>query len=271
MAAEAALAKRLLAASDVERESLYGEVYDEIYSMHFKRAPGVLEFGASPLLMPLLLDLTDQGQEVLEVGCGTGLLSIELARRGRIVTGLDVSTVALEHARRRAVDVPGANFEQIGGLDLGPAESYDFAFSIEVLEHLHERDVPLHLSEVLRVLNPGGAYWILTPHPLGSGGVAERFGVSADAPGDVHLKEWTYTEIGALLAGVGFADIRMPFPVARVGSRRQTRAPRLAWMTAFERTPQPFRLHPLVRFVLGRVGISPASCSVLARKPAQSY
>ena len=42
------------------------------------------------------------GQAILDVGCGTGRHSIELARRGYIVTGLDVSAGMLREARKHA-------------------------------------------------------------------------------------------------------------------------------------------------------------------------
>jgi SAM-dependent methyltransferase len=42
------------------------------------------------------------GQEVLDVGCGTGRHAIELARRGMVVTGLDVSAGMLAKARAQA-------------------------------------------------------------------------------------------------------------------------------------------------------------------------
>ena len=50
----------------------------------------VRELGVSP------------GQRLLDVGCGTGRHSIELARRGYVVTGLDVSAGMLKEARKRA-------------------------------------------------------------------------------------------------------------------------------------------------------------------------
>lgn len=46
-------------------------------------------------------DLLFEGMEVLEIGCGTGLLSIELARKGAKVTALDFSTGMLEKCRHQ--------------------------------------------------------------------------------------------------------------------------------------------------------------------------
>jgi len=42
-----------------------------------------------------------QARRILELGCGTGLHAIELARRGCQVTGIDISEPMLESARRR--------------------------------------------------------------------------------------------------------------------------------------------------------------------------
>ncbi len=61
------------------------------------------------------------GQSLLDVGCGTGRHSIELARRGYVVTGLDVSAGMLEEARRRAA-VANADVSWV------EADATDFAF-----------------------------------------------------------------------------------------------------------------------------------------------
>ena len=267
MLVEAAMAQRLLSASDVERPALYGDVYDRIYQMHFARSPEVLEFGASPALLPFLEQVTKPGQRVLEVGCGTGMLSAELARRGRVVTGVDVSEVALEIARARSTDAADVTFELARGFDVGEPESFDFAFSVEVLEHLHARDASAHLAGVSRALKRGGAYWSLTPHAHATEGAADRFGVAQAAPGDVHLKEWTYAELTAALRRAGFVDLQLPFPVSRRPMGRRTRFASCRWQIALERAPMPVQRHRVVVGLLGRLGINANSCCLLAHKP----
>ncbi len=220
---EAELAKRLIGASDRERQALYGDVYDDIYSMHLSRNASTLEFGASLRLLPFLVKLTRPADSVLEIGCGAGLMAVELARAGRDVTGIDVSKVILSKASARAGTVPGLRFERVRGVTLPFAdEAFDSAYSIEVVEHLHERDAITHFKEVRRVLRPGGRYWFLTPTRLASVGASGRFGVSVDADADVHLKEWTYTELQSVLSGIGFSRVAVPF--------RAHRALYLPWM-----------------------------------------
>jgi ubiquinone/menaquinone biosynthesis C-methylase UbiE len=213
---EADLAKRLLRADTTARRKLYGDVYDEIYSMHFSRDPGTLEFGASAALIPFLLRLARPGQSVLEIGCGTGLMALALARGGRRVTGIDVSRVALERARSRAPGMRELEFTLVSGVNLPYTDAlFDCAYSIEVVEHLHEHDAQTHFTEVRRILRPGGRYWFMTPNALASVSAPERFGVSTSVDSDVHLKEWTYQELQPLLRRIGFRHVVVPFRVHR--------------------------------------------------------
>lgn len=261
--AEAKLANELLDAAASARPALYGQMYDEMYRMHFARNPDILEFGATESFVPFLLGRTQPGQVVVEVGCGTGFLSIELARAGRTVIGYDVSAVALDTAVRRARAVAGVRFELLSGFELPRnTGSVDFAYSVEVLEHLHEEDVPAHLHAVARVLKPGGSYWIHTPYRDPTFTAAKRFGLVDDISldGDVHLKEWTYSELAPVLRRCGFATIRL---VWWFWGKRIGRVPLVPiWpMLALERLPirlPPRRWKSLTATV---------DCSILARVP----
>lgn len=102
------------------------------------------------------------GQRVLEIGCGTGHWLQVLGDRGVRVTGLDVSTHMLAHARDRA---PEAGLAQ-GSAERLPwvRESFDRVVSINAFHHF--QDKVAFLAEAMRVLRPGGLLMTvgLDPH-----------------------------------------------------------------------------------------------------------
>jgi ubiquinone/menaquinone biosynthesis C-methylase UbiE len=102
----------------------------------------------------LLPDL--HGRRVLEVGCGTGNISQELARRGAAVVGLDVSGPMLAAAQRRAREQNfSAAWIRGGAAALPfPRNSFDAVISILALDFMADR--PGVLREMVRVLAPGG-------------------------------------------------------------------------------------------------------------------
>jgi 2-polyprenyl-6-hydroxyphenyl methylase/3-demethylubiquinone-9 3-methyltransferase len=99
-------------------------------------------------------------QEVLEVGCGGGLISEELAKRGAIVVGLDPSQKALETARKHAQQSGlGQNtyFEEGYGESLPYADgSFSVIVCVDVLEHVS--NLKATVREIARVLAPGGIF-----------------------------------------------------------------------------------------------------------------
>jgi SAM-dependent methyltransferase len=228
--------------------------------MHFSRDPEGLDFGATPQLLNFLGRLTTAGSDVIEVGCGGGLLAIELARRGRRVLGVEVSRRILEAASKRAGTVNGVRFVDTVGMAI-PADgnSADLVYSVEVLEHLHPDDVAAHLREVYRVLRPGGRYWLLTPNRLDDISSADRFGVDVDVDADVHLKVWTYSELAPELERVGFQELRSPWR-----NRRLQWLPLLpvSWFATAEKLPQPLLRDRRARSLLGVI-----ACSIVALKP----
>jgi 2-polyprenyl-3-methyl-5-hydroxy-6-metoxy-1,4-benzoquinol methylase len=98
-----------------------------------------------------------RGREVLEYGCGLGMLSTLLALSGARVTAFDLSPASIEVARRRA-ELHGVadaiEFDVAAGESLPYAdESFDVVVGKAVLHHL---DVKLAGPELHRVLRPGG-------------------------------------------------------------------------------------------------------------------
>ena len=94
---------------------------------------------------------------ILDAGCGSGRNMVELARHGT-VTGVELSETSVALARARNVG------EVISGsvLDMPfPADSFDLAVSLDVIEHL-EDDLGA-LREMRRTVTPGGSLLVTVP------------------------------------------------------------------------------------------------------------
>jgi ubiquinone/menaquinone biosynthesis C-methylase UbiE len=133
-------------------------------------------------------------ERALDLGCGDGRLTAELDA-GEL-TAADVSAVALERAKAR---LPGATLVLVqpdAPLSLADGE-FQLVLCAETLEHV--RDVQLLLSEVRRVLRPGGTLAITTP--------ATPSLMRPPNPLSPHLRFFTRRSLKRLLGDLGF-DVR---------------------------------------------------------------
>lgn len=104
------------------------------------------------------LHIDSKGKKALDVGCGGGILAEEIARMGFETTGIDPSEPSLNIARNHAI-VSGLDIKyEKGSGEALPYDdaSYDVVFCCDVLEHV--RDLPKVISEISRVLKPGGVF-----------------------------------------------------------------------------------------------------------------
>jgi 2-polyprenyl-6-hydroxyphenyl methylase/3-demethylubiquinone-9 3-methyltransferase len=100
-----------------------------------------------------------QGLRVLDLGCGGGLATACLARRGARVVGLDLSWPSLCVARRHTQESydPAPVFLRGWAEALPFADaSFDVVWCTDVLEHL--ADLPAAIMHIARVLKPGGLF-----------------------------------------------------------------------------------------------------------------
>ena len=104
------------------------------------------------------LDMTVFKTNALEVGCGGGILTEEIAKMGFATTGIDPSEPSLSIARTHAKEnYLKINYERGTGENLPfPNDSFDVVFCCDVLEHVY--DVPKVISEISRVLKSEGIF-----------------------------------------------------------------------------------------------------------------
>ncbi|MEZ4359472.1 MAG: class I SAM-dependent methyltransferase [Kofleriaceae bacterium] len=100
-----------------------------------------------------LVERYGRGRDVVEVGCGTGLLLARARSFARSAVGVDLSAGMLAHARARGLAVAQGSAT---ALPLATA-SRDVAYCFKVLAHVE--DVRAALAEMARVVRPGG--WVL--------------------------------------------------------------------------------------------------------------
>ncbi len=107
------------------------------------------------------------GKHVLEIGCGGGQCSIAFAKRGAIVTGIDISDEQVRFAQKLAEEHGvKATFLQgdVTSLGIIANATQDIVFSAYALQYLERLD--LCFAEVHRVLKPGGLFVCSLDHPF---------------------------------------------------------------------------------------------------------
>lgn len=96
--------------------------------------------------------------KILDAGCGTGGLAVKLASLGE-VSAIDASPEAIKFAKIRGV---GAKLASIGRIPF-PDKSFDVVTCIDVIYHKQVKDDVGALSEIRRVLKPGGLLILRVP------------------------------------------------------------------------------------------------------------
>jgi SAM-dependent methyltransferase len=207
---EKALAQRILRAPREERARVTLDAYDELFraiTWHPGRQETEASRRQSEASYRVFLRLAGRDQDVLEIGCGRGTNVRKLAPRNRRCVGIDISEQVLD------LDTPlpsNAALRVADACDLSifADDSFDVAFSKQLVEHIHPDDLPRHLAEVHRVVRPGGRYVFETPNAVsGPHDVSRHFD---DTSTCFHLREYSFATIMPLLREAGFRTFRTP-------------------------------------------------------------
>lgn len=164
-----------------------GQVNNDLWSEHVARYALAARFA--------------RGRRVLDLGCGTGYGTADLAKVASSAMGLDLAPEAIAYAARH---FPSARF-LTGSANAVPfvTASFDLVTAFEVIEHLH--DWRALLSEARRVLESNGLLIVSTPN--------KRYYAEARAnsgPNPFHQHEFEFSEF-RLALGEFFPNVRILF------------------------------------------------------------
>ncbi len=157
----------------------------------------------------MLVEGLKPGDRVLEVGCGTGLLTAELARTGAKVYSLDISRDLLKQAKDKCED-KSIVFFCSSAYELGFRDrSFDHVIGMSVLHHL---DMDRALKEFSRVLKDGGRLAFSEPNMLNPHIFAERTFLREHFHNSPDETAFVRFSLGKKVRGYGFKEISItPF------------------------------------------------------------
>lgn len=188
----------------------------DFYEQLWEHLPAELDPPDLELRRRFLLTGVRPEDRALDLGCGEGTFTAELARVADSVIGADVAEAALSRARRRHPELDFRRVPFEGPLPFGPA-SFDLVWSSETIEHV--ADTARWLSEVRRVLSPSGRIMLTTPSHgrwrLALGGI-ERY---SEPLGD-HLHLYSRRSLAELLTELGFRAVSVRTAGGPFGLRR---------------------------------------------------
>ena len=149
----------------MEESDKVKESYDKIAAAyHKKRQDKVTGAWNYYLEYPAMMQAVENlvsGKDILDIGCGTGILSEELRKLGGTVTGVDISEEMLKIAGK---EYPNIKFSVANTNSLPfPDASFDIAVSSLVMHYI--QNLQPAFVEISRILRPNGQFLFSMHHP----------------------------------------------------------------------------------------------------------
>lgn len=127
----------------------------------YDRGIRLLSFGKIDKIYDRLTSHILSGQQVLDIGCGTGALALRAALNGARIKAMDINSHMLEIARKKANEagiLQNMQFIEMGVAELGneQANAYDIVMSGLCFSELTDDELVFTLFQVSRILKPDG-------------------------------------------------------------------------------------------------------------------
>jgi len=137
------------------------EAWDKLANWYSARKKGTYEFKIQlPAILNLLGNL--RGKSLIDLCCGPGTYSVEFAKRGANVLGIDLSQKMLDKAKNNAKIADVKLTLQKADVHLIPCPDNSFDIAVIILTILNGKII----EEATRVLEPGGLLLISDTHPM---------------------------------------------------------------------------------------------------------
>lgn len=181
-------------AAQILNSAVFRRVHDRV-SRQFLRATGA-----------------GRGQRILSLGCGDGAIELRLAAHVAQVVGLDISSVAIEHARAKAAAAGLSNVSfAVSEGDLSGTEDlgqFDVVAAFAFLHHLDDAAIRATLLAARKLLRPGGIFYSADPSRRRLVGHFARLVRAAyDRYHSPDERELDPDELAALCAQAGFTPV----------------------------------------------------------------
>lgn len=128
----------------------------------YERGMRLLTLGRVDMLRRDIAARVGASHQVLDIGCGTGVLAVMLAHKGACVTGIDISPPMLCQAAQRVREEgleERIGLREMGAVDLDTVFAggmFDTVVSTLVFSELSDDEIEYTLAECWRILQPGG-------------------------------------------------------------------------------------------------------------------
>jgi trans-aconitate methyltransferase len=200
-------------------------LYQSSHSFVWERGRGLVE-----LLAP------QTGERILDIGCGTGQLTAEIAGAGAKVVGIDNSAAMIEQAR---ANFPELRFEQADVRSLKFDHEFDAVFSNAVLHWVQQADTAAAVMS--RALKPGGRLVVEFGGHGNTQALLDAVYAAQDSLGQERFHPWYYPGIAEYAAVLERQGLEVRFaslfdrPIALEGGEHGL----AKWLDMFGKPFQP--------------------------------